>query len=67
MKQTYYDVERTRVICDTCRKEKYFNSVEFKSINKELKERGWRVKQNKGHWVDYCCEKCEIQGEIIYL
>ena len=65
MKQTYYDVERTRVICDTCRKERYFDKTDFKSINKELREIGWRVKQVKGQWVDYCCAACEEKEGMI--
>lgn len=63
MKQAYYDLDRTRVLCDCCGKELYFPRTEFKSINKELRKMGWKVKETGGRWVEYCSAACEAKGE----
>ncbi len=62
MKEANYFFDRTKVVCDACGKKRNFKRTEFKSINKELTEGGWRIKQVNGEWLDYCCDKCEVKG-----
>lgn len=48
--------------CDNCHKEEEFdfedNNPDYRSVQKQLFEKGWESLKISGIWYDFCCEEC---------
>lgn len=59
MKNAYYDLGRTRVVCDNCGKALYFEGTDFTQINQKLRSAGWAVVNKGDEWHDFCGNVCK--------
>nr|DAK84780.1 MAG TPA: CpXC protein [Caudoviricetes sp.] len=57
-KRIDYDFETCDCECDNCGETTIVDSTDFKYVNDELKEKGWKVAYINDSFNDFCCEEC---------
>lgn len=48
---------KVNVTCDNCGESEVV-SGDYKEINAELKQQGWKIYCDDGEWLDFCCYDC---------